>query len=265
MRITANGISINYEIHGRGENLVLIHGAGDNLKMWYHQVPVLSHRYRVITMDIRGHGQTESPEGSYSVPLFAEDVYELIKTIGIKKAYFLGYSMGGGIALGVALQYPEMVRALILANTPVGSPPFPFFLERQRSNAELLAKGDIKTVAENMTTDAFSPGFRSRNSAEFERYMKVKLQNGVVGMSRMSGSSRAPGSAQRAAPDLSKLQCPVLMILGENDVYMDVGQVKQAGKRIPGARLVILPTGHASAIESPERFNTAVLDFLSGC
>ena len=135
MRITANGISINYEIKGSGESLVLIHGAGDNLEMWYHQVPVLSRRYRVITPDTRGHGQTESPEARSSVPVFVEDVHELTKAVGIEKAYFLGYSMGGGIAIGLALKYPETVGALILANTPIGSPPSAFFIERQRSNA----------------------------------------------------------------------------------------------------------------------------------
>lgn len=93
MKIKAHGISMNYEIKGKGENLVLIHGAGDNLNMWYHQVPVLSKSYRVITYDVRGHGRTESPEGEYSISLFVEDAYELMKAIEVQDAYFLGHSM----------------------------------------------------------------------------------------------------------------------------------------------------------------------------
>ena len=259
MKIRANGISMNYEIKGKGENLVLIHGAGDNLNMWYHQVPVLSRSYRVITYDVRGHGETESPEGEYSMPLFVEDAHELMKAIGVAESCFLGYSMGGGIALGLALKHPEIAKALVLANSSVGSPPSPHFLERQRSNQELLARGDIQTVAESMTADAFSPGFKSINPAEFERYLKVKLRNRVDGIARLTRSFSTPAGA----PDLSRVKCPVLILVGENDSYMSVEQGKQAQAAIAGSRLVILPTGHAAAIEAPERFNSAVLDFLS--
>jgi 3-oxoadipate enol-lactonase len=227
--------------------------------MWYHQVPVMSRSYRVITYDLRGHGETESSEGKYAMPLFIEDIYRLMKAIGTEEACFLGYSMGGGIALGLARKYPEIVRALVLANTPVGSPPSPFFLERQRSNAELLSKGDLKTMAEDMTRDSFSPGYRDKNPSEFERYMKVKLQNKAKGLAGLTLSSSAPGGT----PDSSTLQCPVLIIVGANDVYMNVERMKQAQEMIAGARLVVLPTGHASPIESPDKFNSAVLEFLS--
>jgi pimeloyl-ACP methyl ester carboxylesterase len=121
MKVKANGISMNYQIKGKGTNLVLIHGAGDNLNMWYHQVPVFSKSYRVITYDIRGSGKTERPEGEYSISLFTEDAYQLMKAIRVDEAYFLGYSMGGRIALELALNHPELVKALVLANSSVGA------------------------------------------------------------------------------------------------------------------------------------------------
>jgi len=79
MIIKANGISMNYESEGIGENLVLIHGLGNNLNMWYHQLPVFSKSYRVISYDVRGFGQTETTEAEYSLSLFAQDLYELMK------------------------------------------------------------------------------------------------------------------------------------------------------------------------------------------
>jgi len=112
MKIKANDILMNYEIKGKGPNLVLIHGAGDNLNMWYHQVPVFSKSYRVITYDVRGSGETESPKGEYSISLFSEDVYQLMKAIRVEDAYFLGYSMGGRIALELAIWY-----SVLLANS----------------------------------------------------------------------------------------------------------------------------------------------------
>jgi len=75
--------------------LVLIHGAGDNLKMWYNEASVFSQRYQVLTYDIRGFGQTQSTDEEYSIALFAEDLYELLQALKIDGAFLLGYSMGG--------------------------------------------------------------------------------------------------------------------------------------------------------------------------
>lgn len=259
MKIEANGISINYQIKGKGANLVLIHGAGDNLNMWYHQVPTFSKDYRVITYDVRGFGKTESPEAECSISLFAKDVYELMKALRVQDSCFLGYSMGGRIALELAINHPEMVKGLVLANSYTGSTePSHEELEWRRAILELLDKGDIKRVAEVMTTRAFSPGFESRNPSEFEKYMKVKLQNKPDGLLQLMRSLEAAGNP----PDLSKVKCPTLLILGENDLYMGIEEGKQTHEAMVGSKLVVLPTGHAAALELPERFNSAVLDFL---
>lgn len=260
MKAKANGSSMNYEIKGKGTNIVLIHGLGDNLNMWYHQVPPFSKSYRVITFDVRGSGKTESPKEDYSISLLAEDTYELMRAIKVENAYFLGYSMGGRVALELTLNHPEMVKALILANSAVGlTPPSPEAAERRRVMLELLNKGDIKKFAEMMTTHAFSPGFQSKNPAEFQRYARVKSQNKAEGIARLMQSL----AALTRPPDLSRVKCPVLLIAGENDLYMGIEQGKQAHKTMTSSKLVILPTGHAAAIESPEEFNAAVLDFLS--
>jgi len=260
MKIKANGISMNYEIKGKGANLVLIHGAGDNLNMWYHQLPLFSKSYRVITYDVRGAGETGSPEGEYSIPVFAEDAYQLMKAIRVQDAYFLGYSMGGRIALELAINHPELVKALVLANSPVGLVPPPSQgVERRPVMPDILDKGDMKVFAEMMATNAFSPGFRSKNPDEFEKYMKVKLQNRPQGIARMMRSLGVLASP----PDLSKVKCPALIIVGENDFLIGVEQGKQAQKALVGSKLVILPTGHAAAVELPEKFNSAVVEFLS--
>lgn len=211
MKIKANGIYMYYQIKGQGANIVLIHGAGDNLNMWYHQVPVFSKSYRVITYDVRGSGKTESPEGDYSISLFAEDLYQLMRAIRVEGAYLLGYSMGGRIALELAINYPDLVKGLVLANSSVGlTPPSPETLERRRVTLELLDKGDMKRVAEMMTTGAFSPGFKSKNPTKFKRYMKVKLQNKPDGIARLMRSL----STSTVPPDLNKVKCPVLLIVG---------------------------------------------------
>jgi 3-oxoadipate enol-lactonase len=259
MKTRANGISINYQITGKGSNLVLIHGAGDNLEMWYNQVPVFAKSFRVITYDVRGSGKTESPEGKYSVSLLTQDAYELMKAIGVAEAYFVGYSMGGRIATQLALDYPELVKALILVgSSPNLTPLPPEALRRHRSMLDILDKGDMKAFAKAMTGEAFSPGFESNHNAEFKKYMKVKLKNKPDSIARIMRMGPAGSS-----PDLNRIKCPVLILAGENDWIMGLEQGKEAHKAICNSKLVVLPTGHAAPIEAPGKFNTAVLEFLN--
>ena len=260
MKINANGILMNYEINGKGGNLVLIHGAGGNLNMWYHQVPAFSKSYCVITYDVRGAGETESPDTGYSMSLFIKDAYELMKAVGVEDAYFVGYSMGGRIAIELAINYPKMVKALILANSAMRpTRPSPETIEGWRTMLGLLDKGDIEKVAEIIAIGAFSPGFDSKNPTEFERYRNVVLRNKPDGLARIMRSLFTPA----APPDLSKIKCPVLLIIGSNDPNVGVEQGKKTHEEMAGSKLVILPTGHATAIELPDKFNSAVIEFLS--
>jgi pimeloyl-ACP methyl ester carboxylesterase len=262
MIITANDISVNYEIIGEGENLVLIHGAIDNLNMWHRQIPTFSKSFRVITYDVRGHGKTESPETEYSIPLFAEDLYLFMKAIDVEKAFFLGFSMGGRIALQLGIDHAEMVKALILANSSLGlKPPSSEFLDRRRLWQELLRKGDTGAFIEMMTINAFSPGFDERKPTEFEKYRNIKLQNKSSAFAQVMQAL----AALAAPPDLSRVKCPVLLIVGINDAYMGVDQGHLAQRAIIGSELVILPAGHAAAIETPDEFNAAVMAFIREC
>jgi pimeloyl-ACP methyl ester carboxylesterase len=110
-----------------------------------------------------------------------------------------------------------------------------------------------------MTIAAFSPGFRDRNPGQFERYLNVKLRNRPEGLARLFQAFSVP----LVAPDLSRVKCPVLLVVGENDPGAGPEQGRQSQQLMRGSTLVVLPTGHASAVELPDRFNDAVLNFLS--
>lgn len=168
--------------------------------------------------------------------------------------------MGGRVALHLAIDHPDMVKALVLANSPAGlASPSPEMLERRRVWQELLKKGDIQAFVEMMTTGAFSPGFKERNPTEFEKYKGIKLQNRPGEFARVMQAL----AALVTPPDLSKVKCRVLLIVGEHDAYMNVTQGKLAQQAIAGSKLVIFPTGHATAIELPDEFNEVVMEFLS--
>ena len=119
MRITANGIVINYALEGPASAPVvtLSHSLATHLSMWDPQIPALVSRYRVLRYDARGHGRTDGPDGPYSLGQLAEDARALLQVLGVARTHFIGLSMGGFVAQGLALRHPELVRALVLANT----------------------------------------------------------------------------------------------------------------------------------------------------
>jgi pimeloyl-ACP methyl ester carboxylesterase len=265
MRIQAGGIATNYELSGEGTSLVLIHGFTDNLTMWFNQVPEFSRHFEVLTYDLRGHGETEIPEGSFSMEIFAEDLRALLEAVEIDRACLLGYSMGGRIGLQFALRHPEMTIGLIFANSGVvGSDVKPTeeqmaqLVERRRQMVKLFETGDIEAIAEGMAERSFSPGMRERDPALFQMYKDVKLRNDP---GHYLAIMEAMVQAVTNPPDLTQLDCPVLIIAGEQDGFMSLDEARSMERAIRDATLITLPTGHTAALESPQAFNRAVLDF----
>jgi pimeloyl-ACP methyl ester carboxylesterase len=266
MKIKSNGIEINYELSGQGDCLVLIHGFSDNLTMWYNQIPGFSKQYKVLSYDVRGHGETETPEGNYSMELFADDLYTLLKNLKIDKACVLGYSMGGRIGLVFALKHPEMTTGLVFANSGVMGPDLQMSPEDLKQMEEqrvqmigILESGDIDHIAEVMAQFSLSPGFKEKEPEIFQNYKSVKMKNDPH---HYAPIMQALMKSMENPPDLSQLKCPALIIAGEHDGFMSLEVAKSMKAAIPNATVSIFPTGHASAIETPKAFNHAVLDFM---
>lgn len=261
MKITANGIEMNYEIQGQGKNLVLIHGYSDNMNMWYNQVPEFSKHYQVLSLDVRGFGKSEIGKDPYSMELCADDLYELLKVLNMESAYLVGYSMGGRIGLSFTLKHPGMVGGLVFANSGVGGETTPEVEEARKMMLEVLKQGDIETIAEMMAVASFSPDFKERDPEIFKKYKEIKMQNDPSPYVSIMESLFA---AIENPPDLSQVKCPVLIIAGESDGFMPLDVAQSMKNAIPNALLKVLPTGHASAIETPEEFNAIVMKFLKG-
>lgn len=264
MRISANGILINYEISGSGKWLILVHGMGDNLNAWWLQVPAFSEHYRVLTYDVRGHGETELTDEPITSELWAEDLYGLIQALNIEKTYLLGYSMGGGIALRVAVDHPELVEALILANSGVrprttSEQEMHQMHQRRQEQMRAIEEGGLAAIFEDRLTSVFSPGFAERRPDVVSRYREVFLQNRPEGY-LMAGASMG----RRTFPDASKVSCPTLAVTGEYETFAGPDAARAIQETIRGAEVRVLPTGHASAMEQPEMFNEIVLEFLAG-
>ncbi|BBO82071.1 3-oxoadipate enol-lactonase [Desulfosarcina ovata subsp. sediminis] len=255
---------MNYEMAGSGKYFTLIHGAGDNLNAWYNQVPVFSQHYNVLTYDVRGHGQTELPEGKVATELWVDDLFALLNALNIRQTFLLGHSMGGAIALRFTLAYPEMVNALILSNS-VGLNSMShrelLSLEDYRNTQiEAIKKKGMGAVFQERYRHMFSPGFIEKNPEIAEHYKSILLKNDPHGYIRVLNGL---GSTHKTS-DLSIITCPTLIISGEYDLFLGLSIGKIAQKSIRDSQLQVFPTGHAPALEQPSEYNDTVLKFLAG-
>jgi 3-oxoadipate enol-lactonase len=264
MKIKANGISMNYELSGRGRTLTLIHGGGDNLNAWYNQIPVFSKKYLVLTYDVRGHGQTELPTGEVNTKLWVDDLCALLKALNISETILVGHSLGGGIALNFILAYPDMAKALILSNSGLRPAPKNEDEKNQmkaftQKNVERLKKEGLENDVPSRLKAMFSPGFAEKNPEVAEKYRSIFLQNKLEGYSRVVEAMGIPDSSL----NLKGITCPVLVIAGEHDPYVGPAAGKSTQEAIPGAQLEVLPSGHAPEMECPQKYNETVLRFLA--
>ena len=267
MKIKIGQTTTHYELTGSGECLVLIHGFSDNLGLWHNQVPVFAEKYRVLTYDVRGHGRTESTDDDFSMDRLAEDLSALLTALDLDRCHLLGFSMGGRIAAGFTLRHPDRVASLILANSGIPGPDLQMseekkaeMAERRKLMAQLVDSGDNPAIAEIMTQLSFSPGLKERQPALFERYKNLKLQNDPV---HYGALVQALMDGMENPPDLTQITCPALIIAGEQDSFMSREVAQSMERALPRVETVVLPTGHAAALEMPEPFNRAVLDFLA--
>lgn len=252
MRAKINGIDLCYEDFGVGEPVLLTHGYSATLRMWEPQRRPLEERYRLITWDMRGHGETEYPTSPdlYSAELTVGDMAGLLDHIEIEKAVIGGLSLGGYMSLAFYHAHPQRVRALILCNT---GPGYRNPEARAKWNAAAYARAQsLEEKGLDVLGDA-SPERRESRSRHRSAQGLVHAARGMLAQSNDTVINLLP-----------KIDVPTLVIVGNDDEAYLV-PCRYMAQKIPNARLEVIPdAGHASNLDQPERFNEVVLDFLSG-
>jgi len=153
-KVTANGVEMNYTLKGEGFPLVLVHGYRGSQGDWIEQEGPLSKYFRLVLFDVRGHGMSEKPPSleAYSIAIFAEDLYQLLRSLNIDGCYLMGQSMGGMVALEFLFAYREMVKALVLVSTAAGDfqrqlpPEVELLLAKRESLLHRLHEIDVPTL-----------------------------------------------------------------------------------------------------------------------
>jgi 3-oxoadipate enol-lactonase len=261
MRIQVNGIFVGYEEWGTGSPLILLHAFPCNRSMWAHQISALTHtqRFRVITPDFRGFGESDVPEGPYLMETLADDTAALLYALRIEDCVLGGLSMGGYVAFAFYRKYGSRVRALILADTRPQADSEQGRATREET-AQLAEREGSRAIAALYLPKLLSPQTLQEptgTTARLRAMMEAANPVGIAGALR--GMALRPDSTDL----LPQIQCPTLLLVGEEDQITPPADAQLMAEPIPNARLVTIPhAAHLSNMEQPETFNQALVTFL---
>jgi pimeloyl-ACP methyl ester carboxylesterase len=259
-RATVGGRTMRYLDAGSGWPVVLIHAFPLNADMWRPQLERVPEGWRFIAPDMRGFGPDAAGDsGRVTLDDMAADVAALLDSLGIDPAVIGGLSMGGYITLAMFRRAPERFSGMILADTKAQADT-PEALEGRRRMIALAREEGPGGVAEFML-----PRLLGSTSLERRRDLAARVRT-TIGSGCTQGiisAIEAIMARPDSTPDLARISCPTLVIVGEEDGLTPVADAVALQNQISRSRLVILPqAGHLSNLEVPDGFALAVSDFL---
>jgi 3-oxoadipate enol-lactonase len=256
--VAVNGITIRYDIQGRGPWLVLSHSLGTDLSMWDDQMASLTARFRVLRFDTRGHGGSSAPAGAYHFGQMVADVLGLMDHLGIARTHFVGISMGGMIGQHLALAAPDRVDRLVLASTTSRYAPEAKAVWRQR--IEAVAADGVEPLVQPTLERWFTPPFRAARPELMARIgdlIRTTPAAGYIGCCHAI-------SNLATTPALPRIAIPTLVIAGADDVGTPPAMGQEIAAAIAHARFEsIAQASHLCNLEQPETFNRLLRDFLA--
>ncbi len=249
--------TLRFDDLGAGPAVVLIHGHPFDRSMWAPQLDPLSGRFRVLAPDLRGYGESPVTPGTVTMAELAGDIAALLDSLGIEAAAVVGLSMGGLVAMELALARPERWWALGLIATTAAPPTEGERADRRSMAARLEAEG-MEAAVEAMGPRLFGPSPPPLAVAQIESMMRRTSPAGAAAALR--------GRAERPdyRPGLGTLGMPVLVCTGSEDAYSTAEITAELVASLRAPHVLLLPgSGHLPNLEQPEEFNRGLLDFLA--
>lgn len=262
-----------YTAGEEGETIVLLHGGGlDSAWLsWQPVILALSTRFRVIAPDLPGYGKSDTPQIDYTLDYYIEFVRRLLDQLDVERPTLAGISMGGGIAIGFALAYPQRVNRLVPVDSYGIQRKYPgglwgYYLVRMewlnRFSWWLLGRNRALTRA-SLQQIMYDPNALSDDLIN-EVYEEIRRPRaGMAFRSFQRHEVLRDGVRTCYLDRLKEIQAETLFIHGENDRLVPVECAREAHAKLPGSRLEVIPAcGHWPQREQPDEFNRILLDFL---
>jgi pimeloyl-ACP methyl ester carboxylesterase len=260
MKAHVNSITLAYDDRGVGLPLVFLHAFPLNRRMWTAQVEALTSQFRVVTIDLRGHGESDAPLWHHTLDQAAEDVRALLDQLSIQQAVFVGLSMGGYILFAFYRQYAARVKGLVLADTRAQADTAEGILSRFQMAQVSYTQGS-GAIADLMVPKLLSPG-TIQNKPEIVAKVRAMIESTQT--SGIVCDLMAMAERQDSRAMLAQIACPTQVIVGELDRTTPLSDAKLMADTIPGARLAVVPgAAHLSNLEQPDGFTRIVRSFAS--
>ena len=255
--LTVHDVRLFYRLEGKtgAPVIALSHSIGADHGMWAQQAADLLPRFQVLRYDIRGHGASDAPSGDYSIELLGRDVLALTQALAIPKFAFCGLSLGGSIGQWLAINAPDRLTALVLANTSprIGTQT------TWETRMQMVREGGMAAILDIAMQRYFLPQTLSDGEAFVDSMKSVFLATSPAGYLGCCAALR--DADFRAA--LPQIRVPTLVIGGDRDIAVPwQSDAEILAREIPGARAALLPAAHLSNLERPRSFSAALLDFL---
>ncbi|MCV9938437.1 alpha/beta hydrolase [Boseaceae bacterium BT-24-1] len=243
------------KLSGSGEPIVFVHGFTTTAEFWREQTNAFSRSYKVIRINLPGHGVSPRPDDrEYTIEAFADDLLKVYRTLGIDTAVLVGLSMGGTVAQSFTLSYPERVNALVL----VGATPHGLGEDVNVNNVlRAIEELGVVTASQNVIERSFGKAA----GPELLRFAKMEVSQTPASVARQAiVSLNASDSRSR----LGEIGVPTLVVVGDEDIITPPSESRALAEGIPGSRLeIIAAAGHFPMLEQPGAFNRLLEEFLS--
>lgn len=243
-------ITVHAQVEGpaQGEPVLLLHSLGTDLHMWDPQAAALAGRFRVVRLDMRGHGLTEAPHGPYTMEMLARDALALLDALGVRRAHVGGVSIGGRIAMAMAVLAPERVASLMLCDTALEFGPPEIWQQRM----DAVAAGGMAAVADSV----MERWVVDRSLASSKGLRRMLLTTDPVGYAGCGAALRDC----RAVEVAGHIHCPTTVVVGDRDPSTPPSAAQAIHQAIPGSRLVtIAEAAHIPNFEQEGAMTRAVL------
>jgi aminoacrylate hydrolase len=258
--VMIDGQPLRYEVHGAGEPVIFIPGLGGAASSWRLQLKAFSQRFRCISYDHMGTGQSGRPSKNYTIDGMADDLLALMDALNLDAAHLVGHSTGGAIAQTIACRSPQRVRRMVLHATWPKTDSYLRMILAQRR--ETLSKIGVEAYLRSTAFFLLPPWWFHEHLPEIEENIRAGLaQNPSPEI--MASRIDAISVFDRIA-ELPSVKVPTLVTAAANDIMIAPYFARQLANLIPNAQLTIFPDGgHVAHQTKPAEFNEPVLRFLS--
>jgi pimeloyl-ACP methyl ester carboxylesterase len=267
--LTLHGNRVSYLDEGSGDVLLLIHGIGGSSDCWGQLVHKLSKQYRVVAVDLLGHGQSDKPRGDYSLGAFAVWLRDFLEALNIREATVIGHSFGGGVALQFAHQHKEYCRRLILISSgglgsDLGKLLRMLSLPGSEIALQMIASRPAVKLGQALRKRALSSGREvTRYSETLKGQAALSNRHSRAAFLRTLRSVVDHRGQAVCALDRLRADLPTLIIFGDQDRCIPVAHAYSAHEAIPGSELHVLPgVGHQPQVQCPDTVARLVGDFI---